>query len=177
MICSNIFGKQYLPICFFFDLPILYSRLSARIGKSVRGPYVLFSWSLFVVSLVFIQHLLPWKFMGKALEVVVIGGAILGVGLGLIIRYGGCFDGTKILGIIINSRTGITVGQVVLVCNIFIFSTAGLVFQDISPDPLPYHLYRRDQNHGCGDRRPRRNKIRAHHLEINLMRSPTAIFH
>lgn len=76
------------------------------------------------------------EFHGETLEVVVIGGAILGIGLGLVIRYGGCIDGTEILGIIINQSTGITVGQVVLMCNVFIFGIAGLVFQDWHPPLL-----------------------------------------
>ena len=42
-------------------------------------------------------------------------------------------DGTEILGIIMNRRTGFTVGQVVLVCNIFVFGAAGFVFQDWHP--------------------------------------------
>ncbi|MEP6775910.1 MAG: YitT family protein, partial [Chloroflexota bacterium] len=64
------------------------------------------------------------------MKVVVIGGAILGIGIGLIIKYGGCIDGTEILGVIINRRTGITVSQVVLICNVFVFASAGLVFED-----------------------------------------------
>lgn len=68
------------------------------------------------------------KFSGDAIEIIVIGGALLGIGTGLIIRSGGCIDGTEILAIIINRRKGYTVGQVVLFCNIFIFSAYGLLF-------------------------------------------------
>jgi uncharacterized membrane-anchored protein YitT (DUF2179 family) len=60
----------------------------------------------------------------------VIGGAILGIGAGLIIRNGGCTDGTEILAIIINRKKGFTVGQVILFINIFIFTAYGLIFQD-----------------------------------------------
>ncbi len=62
-------------------------------------------------------------------------------GLGLIIREGGCLDGTEILGIIINRRMGFTVGQVVLVCNIFVFGAAGLVFQDWHPPLMSLITY------------------------------------
>ena len=64
------------------------------------------------------------------LEVIVIGGAILGIGVGLIIRHGGCLDGTEILAIIINRKKGFTVGQVVLFINFFIFAAYGWIFQD-----------------------------------------------
>ncbi|GAB4189229.1 MAG: hypothetical protein Tsb0015_09840 [Simkaniaceae bacterium] len=69
-------------------------------------------------------------FDGDALEIIVIGGAILGIGAGLIIRNGGCLDGTEIMAIIVNRKKGFTVGQVILVVNIFIFSAYGLIFQD-----------------------------------------------
>ncbi len=31
----------------------------------------------------------PWHFEGETLEIIVVGGAMLGVGIGMIIRYGG----------------------------------------------------------------------------------------
>ena len=58
----------------------------------------------------------------------VFGGIILGIGVGLIIRYGGSLDGTEIIAIILDKRTGFSIGEIVLFCNIFILSSAGLVF-------------------------------------------------
>jgi uncharacterized membrane-anchored protein YitT (DUF2179 family) len=58
----------------------------------------------------------------------VFGGLILGIGVGLIIRYGGSLDGTEIVAIIFDKRTGFSVGEIVLFFNIFILSSAGLVF-------------------------------------------------
>ncbi|KWT82967.1 YitT family protein [Candidatus Magnetominusculus xianensis] len=58
----------------------------------------------------------------------VFGGIFLGIGTGLIIRYGGSLDGTEIVAILLDKRTGFTVGEVVLFFNIFILSSAGLVF-------------------------------------------------
>ncbi len=127
MICGNIFGRTYFPYFFvLLNSPFLILAYK-HIGK-VFVAHMFFAYALFVVSLIFIHQFMPWEFKGDNLEVVVIGGSILGVGLGLIIRYGGCIDGTEILGIIINRKIGFTVGQVVLACNIFVFGAAGLVF-------------------------------------------------
>lgn len=129
MIGGQVFGKTLFPYFFIlFNLPFLYLAYN-NIGK-VFVIHMFFAFLLFVGSLFFIHNVMPWEFKGDPLEVVVIGGAILGIGLGLIIRYGGCLDGTEILGIIVNRKIGFTVGQVVLVCNIFIFGAAGLVFPD-----------------------------------------------
>ena len=56
------------------------------------------------------------------------GSVLLGVGVGLVIRFGGCLDGTESLGIVISKNTNISVGQFVLFCNAIIFSVAGFFF-------------------------------------------------
>lgn len=58
----------------------------------------------------------------------VFGGIVLGIGVGLIIRYGGSLDGTEIIAIILDKRTGFSVGEIVMFFNIFILSSAGLIF-------------------------------------------------
>ncbi len=56
------------------------------------------------------------------------GGLVLGLGVGIIIRYGGCLDGTEIAALIISKKTNFSVGQIVLICNVFIYGTAGFIF-------------------------------------------------
>lgn len=58
----------------------------------------------------------------------VFGGIILGVGVGMIIRYGGSLDGTEMVAIIVNKGTSFSVGEMVMFFNIFILSSAALVF-------------------------------------------------
>jgi uncharacterized membrane-anchored protein YitT (DUF2179 family) len=140
MIVGNVFGKQWIPyLIILFNLPFAYLALRS-IGK-IFVVHMTVAMVLFASSMIFISHFMPWHFKGDNLEVVVIGGAILGIGLGLIIRSGGCLDGTEILGIILNQRAGFTVGQVVLVCNVFVFGTAGLVFHDWHPALLSLITY------------------------------------
>ena len=129
MIGGQITSKAYFPFYFFvLNTPFVY--LAYRhIGK-VFLFHMLFAYVLFGGALVFFHQYLGWSFKGDILEVVVIGGSILGIALGMIIRYGGCLDGTEILGIIIHKRLGFTVGQVVLFCNVFIFGAAGLVYPE-----------------------------------------------
>lgn len=58
------------------------------------------------------------------LLVAVFGGFFLGAGIGLSVRGGGVLDGTEVLAIYLSRRTGLSIGDFVLVFNIFIFSTA-----------------------------------------------------
>lgn len=58
----------------------------------------------------------------------VFGGVILGVGVGLVVRYGGSLDGTEIVAILFAKRMPFSVGEVVMFFNFFILSGAGFVF-------------------------------------------------
>jgi uncharacterized membrane-anchored protein YitT (DUF2179 family) len=58
----------------------------------------------------------------------VFGGIVLGVGVGIVIRYGGSLDGTEIMAILINKKTPFSVGEIIMFFNVFIFAIAGFVF-------------------------------------------------
>lgn len=140
MIFGNIFGKNLIPLfLMLFNLPFIW--LAFRSLGKIFVIHVFIANVMFALSLVFIHNVLDLQFQGDPLEVVVIGGAILGVGIGLIIKYGGCLDGTEICGILINQRTGVTVSQVVLICNVFVFAAAGMVFRDWHPPLLSMITY------------------------------------
>lgn len=57
----------------------------------------------------------------------VFGGFFLGVGIGLSIRGGSVIDGTEVLAIYSSRKTTLTVGDIILVLNIFIFSLAAYI--------------------------------------------------
>jgi uncharacterized membrane-anchored protein YitT (DUF2179 family) len=58
----------------------------------------------------------------------VFGGIILGIGVGIVIRFGGSLDGTEIVAILLNKKTPFSVGEVVMFFNFFILISAGFVF-------------------------------------------------
>lgn len=58
----------------------------------------------------------------------IFGGFIIGIGVGLVIRYGGSLDGTEILAILFNKRLPFSVGEIIMFLNIFILGTAGFVY-------------------------------------------------
>lgn len=127
MIFARLFGDKFLSfVLILLNLPFLYLAY-----KHIRKTFVLQMCIAVVLFAIFLglSDLIP-PFRGELLEIIVIGGAILGIGVGLIIRNGGCLDGTEILAIIINHKKGFTVGQVVLVINVFIFVAYGAIFHD-----------------------------------------------
>ena len=59
---------------------------------------------------------------------VVFGGVLLGVGVGLVLRYGGCLDGTEIAAMLLSRKVSVSTGGIIFMINILIYITAGLLF-------------------------------------------------
>jgi uncharacterized membrane-anchored protein YitT (DUF2179 family) len=58
------------------------------------------------------------------LLVAVFGGFFLGAGIGLAVRGGSVIDGTEVLAIFLSRKLGTTMGDIIIVINVFIFSAA-----------------------------------------------------
>lgn len=58
------------------------------------------------------------------LLVAVFGGFFLGAGIGLSVRGGAVIDGTEVLAIFLSRKFGTTIGDIIIVINIIIFSAA-----------------------------------------------------
>lgn len=58
------------------------------------------------------------------LLVAAFGGFFLGAGIGLAVRGGAVIDGTEVLAIYLSRKFGTTIGDIIIVINVLIFSTA-----------------------------------------------------
>jgi uncharacterized membrane-anchored protein YitT (DUF2179 family) len=72
-----------------------------------------------VVATVHLPEVTHDKLLGA-----VFGGFFLGAGIGLAVRGGGVIDGTEVLAIAVSRRLHTTVGDVITVINVVIFSVA-----------------------------------------------------
>lgn len=57
----------------------------------------------------------------------IFGGIILGIGVGCILRYGGSLDGTEIIAIILCKGGIFSIGQIVMIFNVFIYAFGALI--------------------------------------------------
>lgn len=85
-----------------------------------------YSMVLFSLSLSFFQYF--EAITNQILLATVFGGILLGVGVGLVIHFGGCVDGTESVALVISKKISLSVGQVVLIFNLLIYGVAGLIF-------------------------------------------------
>ena len=58
----------------------------------------------------------------------IFGGLFLGAGIGIAIKNGSVLDGSEILGIFVNERTGISIGLIIFWFNVVLFLLAGFLF-------------------------------------------------
>ncbi|MGX7087591.1 YitT family protein [Gemelliphila palaticanis] len=116
-----------LPLGLFiliFNIPFLYLGYK-QIGKDFTIASIFGIVALSIMTTVF--HPYPPLVTDQFLACV-FGGIILGIGVGLVIRYGGTLDGSEMFSIFATKNLPISVGEMVLAINIFIFLISGLVF-------------------------------------------------
>lgn len=122
---NNLTNFPLSVLTILFNIPFLLIG-AKKMGKMfiVKSGY-----SMAVFSL-FLEIFAP---MANATEeyllAVCFGGVILGIGVGLVIKFGGCLDGTETTAILLNKKFRLPVGQTVLVFNVIIFAAAGIVLQ------------------------------------------------
>lgn len=124
IILNTLFGGSLGLIIFVLNLPFLILGYK-QLGKKfvLKAGYGM---ALFSILLEVFGNYTP--LIEDTLLATVYGGILLGIGCGLIIKEGGCLDGTEIIAILINRKRSVSVGQVVLGFNIIIYGAAIFVF-------------------------------------------------
>ena len=111
-------------IVVLLNLPFMFISLK-QMGKRFAIGY-LYAMIALSIGLIFAKKL--ESITQDTLLATLFGGVLLGIGVGLVIRYGACMDGTEMAAILISKKTNTSVGQFVLICNLFIFTVAIFIF-------------------------------------------------
>ena len=111
-------------LTFVLNIPFLILGYK-QLGKSflIKAAY-----AMLVFSILLEQFKPVPELTNDILLATVFGGLLLGIGVGFVIKFGACLDGTEVVAILINKKTSFSVGQVVMFLNFFIYSTAGFLF-------------------------------------------------
>lgn len=121
---NNLFGIPLSILTIVLNAPFLILG-SRKLGKI----FIMKSAYSMLVFALYVELFGPMMSMTtETLLAVCFGGVILGLGVGIIIRFGGCLDGTETLAIILNRKFKLPVGQQVLMMNLVIYSLAGFLF-------------------------------------------------
>ncbi len=124
IILNLLFGWKLGLLIFIINIPFLYVGFK-NLGKKflLKAVFSIVVFSLLLEMFHGVSVLTENKLLAT-----IYGSIILGIGVGLVIKAGGCLDGTESVGIVISKNTNISVGQFVLGCNAIIFTIAGFLF-------------------------------------------------
>ena len=67
---------------------------------------------------------------GQDFMACIIGAAMCGVGLGIVFNYNGSTGGTDIIAAIVNKYKDVTLGRMIMICDVFIISSRYFIFHD-----------------------------------------------
>ncbi len=109
---------------FLLNIPFIFLGYK-QIGKTFALSTALGITTLSTFTIVLHQF---EPFTNDLLLSTVFGGIVLGIGIGLVIRYGGSLDGTEILAILFNKKLPFSVGEIIMFFNLIIFTIAGFIF-------------------------------------------------
>jgi uncharacterized membrane-anchored protein YitT (DUF2179 family) len=123
MILSHLFKWNLGLLVVGLNLPFVFLAFN-KIGKG----FVLQTFFSLIMLAVFINVFKHEVFTNDLLLATVFGGIILGTGVGLILRNNGSLDGTEIMSLILSKKFGLSVGEIILAFNIFIYTGAAFVF-------------------------------------------------
>jgi len=108
-----------------FALLIIINAPFVWLGKNFMGKTFAIKTSLAITGLALCVALLPFpNVTDDKLLVAVFGGFFLGAGIGLAMRGGAVIDGTEVLAIYLSRKLGTTVGDIIILINVVIFSLA-----------------------------------------------------
>lgn len=117
LLISETTGFSLSILIIIINLPFII------LGYSQIGKQFAFKSVIAIVLLAITVHFFPYPLItSDKLLIAVFGGFFLGGGIGMAIRGGAVIDGTEVLAIYLSKKTGATIGDVILIFNIIIFS-------------------------------------------------------
>jgi len=122
LLISELSGVSLSVLLIIFNIPFLL------LGFSAINKVFTFKSLIAVLLLSFLIFIVPYPAITQdKLLVAVFGGFFIGLGVGLSIRGGAVLDGTEILAVFLTRKSSLTIGDIILIFNIIIFSFAAYV--------------------------------------------------
>lgn len=124
MIISKLSGFSLSILMLLLNVPFIYIGYK-HLGKGflIRAIYSMIIYSILIKLTEGFEPITE-----EMLLATVFGGALLGIGVGIVIRFGGCVDGTESVALVLSRKITLSVGQIVLLFNLIIYSVAGMLF-------------------------------------------------
>jgi uncharacterized membrane-anchored protein YitT (DUF2179 family) len=122
LLISELTGLNLSLLLLVVNLPFII------LGYTVVGKRFAIKTALAIAGLAACVAFMPYpEITNDKVLVAVFGGFFLGAGIGLAVRGSAVIDGTEVLAIFVSKKSGLTIGDVIMIVNIIIFSAAALL--------------------------------------------------
>jgi uncharacterized membrane-anchored protein YitT (DUF2179 family) len=119
LLIAELSGINFSLLLVLINLPFVF------LGYRIIGRQFAFKTAFAIAGLALCVALIPYpEITNDKLLVAVFGGFFLGSGIGMAVRGGAVLDGTEVLAIALSKKSGLTIGDVILIINIIIFFVA-----------------------------------------------------
>lgn len=119
LLISEVTGMPLSLLLILVNIPFVV------LGYRTIGLDFAIKTALGIIALSIAVETIPYpQITQDKLLVAVFGGFFLGGGIGLAMRGGGVIDGTEVLALNLSKRSGLSIGDLILIFNIIIFSVA-----------------------------------------------------
>ncbi len=119
LLTAEITGLSLSLLLVLINIPFIV------LGFTIIGKEFAIKAIVAIVVLALAVEFFPYpQITSDKLLVAVFGGFFLGAGIGLAVRGGGVVDGTEVLAIFVSKKTGLSIGDIILIINIIIFGVA-----------------------------------------------------
>ena len=107
------------------------------IGMKILGPAsavkTIYGILVAATMLSILQPLLPDAIVQEKFMSALIGGGLCGVGLAIVFTQGGSTGGTDIIALIVTRHRNISLGRVILYCDVIIIGSSYVILTDLEP--------------------------------------------
>lgn len=119
LLASALSGISFPLLLVVVNIPFII------LGYTVIGKTFAVKTALAIAGLALCVAFMPYPLItNDKVLVAVFGGFFLGAGIGLAVRGSAVIDGTEVLAIYVSKKSGLTIGDVIMIVNICIFSAA-----------------------------------------------------
>lgn len=123
MILSHVFKYNLGLLIVILNIPFVCMAFT-KMGKS----FVIQTFFAIAMLGIATNIFHSFKVTGDHLLATVFGGMMLGLGVGIVLKNEGSLDGTEMMSLVLSKKFGLSVGEIIMAFNIFIYGASGLVF-------------------------------------------------
>jgi len=133
-LAAIIFYATGIPMGYtYFAINVVLILIGLKILGAGFGIKTIYGILLGAAMLSVLQPLIPTAVVQEKFMSALIGGGLCGVGLAIIFTQGGSTGGTDIIAMIVTKYRNISLGRVILYCDVIIIGSSYLILTDLEP--------------------------------------------